>query len=340
MTRADHISADPQDYGSLIIGGYDKARFQPSNFNLSMAGTDPQTLPVKIASIIADNTIDGGTMSLLPGGNSITTIIDSTTSQMWLPQNVCDLFAEAFGLQYDSGTGLYLVNSTIHRQLRQSNPTVTFAIGDAKTSGSISNIELPYSAFDLQAGIPLFNATTNYFPLRVAANESQQVLGRVFLQEAYIFVDWEREYFSVGQVIHQNKTSNIVNVLAPSYNTGGSSSSGFSTGAIAGVAVGACVLIGGLIALAAFFIVRSRRRRLAEKKTEEDTPMELHGEHVKPPEIMSAQLYELQEGENSKHELYAKPLSELHADTPRSELDGNSETFGWDKKPTTYYEMP
>lgn len=231
----------------------------------------------------------------------------------------------------------------MHQQLKQLNPTVTFTLGGSDGSSSTTNIELPYAAFDLQGGIPIFNATTNYFPLRVAANESQQVLGRAFLQEAYVFVDWERDYFTIGQTIHQNSTSNIVPVLSATYDDGnGGHSSGTSTGTIVGIAVGACVLIAGLIGLAAFFVLRSRRRKRAASK-EDDEAMELHGDHIKPPEIMSTAMYELQEGENSKHELYAKPLVELQAETPTSELDGDGERmgrYGWDKKPTTYYEMP
>lgn len=344
-TTTDSLAAAPQDYGSLILGGYDRARFVPSHLNFSLGGTESKTLPLSIASIIAENTIQG-TLALLPGGDAITTIIDSTVAQMWLPQNVCDLFAQAFGLTYDTSTGMYLVNSTIHRQLVESNPTVTFAIGSTAQSSSTSNIELPYTAFDLQAGIPLFNTSTNYFPLRVAANESQQVLGRAFLQEAYIFVDWDREYFTIGQAIHQNSTTNIVPVLSPSSDSAtGGKSSGIGTGAIAGIAIGACAVIAALVGLAAFLVMRSRKRQRAAKAKGE-MPMELHSDHIKPPEIMSAQVYELQEGENSKHELHgthAKPLLELQADTPEQELDGDGERFGrygWDKKPNTYYELP
>jgi hypothetical protein len=72
-------------------------------------------------------------------------------------------------------------------------------------------------------------------------------------------------------------------------------------------------------------------------------PNELHSEPLKPPEIMSNQVYEMQEGENSRHELYAKDTAELQADSLERELEGDGERlgkYGWDKKPTTYYEMP
>jgi hypothetical protein len=279
-------------------------------------------------------------MSLLPNGDAIVTTIDSTTSQMWLPQNVCDLFAQAFGLKYDTYTELYLVNDTMHKQLQQSNPSVTFTLGNTGSTSEPTNIVLPYAAFDLQAGIPLFNFSTNYFPLRVAANASQQVLGRAFLQEAYVFVDWERNNFTIGQAIHQNSTTNIVPVLSPTYNSGGNDSS-LSTGTIVGIAVGAGVVIAAIIGIIAFFVIRSRRRR--RYKPHEQLLEELPDNSLPPPEIMSQNVYELQEGENSKHELevYAKHQpSELQGESFERELEGDGERLGKSQKRISIYEMP
>jgi hypothetical protein len=326
--------------GSLILGGYDKARFTPSDLSFPVDGEKNKTLPLSLESIVVDN-VPSGTLSLLPNGDAIVASIDSTTSQMWLPQNVCDLFAQAFGLRYDTYTGLYLINDTMHKQMKQSNPSVTFTLGSTDASRETTDIVLPYAAFDLQAGIPWFNFTTNYFPLRVAANASQQVLGRAFLQEAYLFVDWERNDFTIGQAVHQNSTTNIVSVLSPSYNTGGDSKSGLSTGAIVGIAVGAGAVVAIIIGLIAFFIIRSRRR--SRGKPHESLLEELPDTSVKPPEIMSAQLYELQEGENSKHELevYAKHQpSELQGESFDRELEGDGERLGKHEKRHSVYEMP
>lgn len=335
----DQIVAPSKVPGSLVLGGYDRARFTPSHLDLPIDGSKNKTLPLSIASIVAEN-VFGGTLSLLPGGNAVTTSIDSTTSQLWLPQNVCDLFAQAFGLKYDSYTGLYLVNSTIHRQLTQMNPSVTFTVGSPSSSSSTTNIILPYAAFDLQAGIPLFNYSTNYFPLSVAANESQQVLGRAFLQEAYIFVDWEKNNFTIGQAIHQNTTTNIVSVLPPSDSSQNQSST-LATGAIVGIAVGACAAVVAIVGIMALLIVRSRRRRRAHRTgSESEMPLELHDETVKPGEIYSEQIYEMQEGENSTHEIYSKQVSEMEGQSLQQELEGDGERLGKHEKKHDVYEMP
>jgi len=70
---------------------------------------------------------------------------------------------------------------------------------------------------------------------------------------------------------------------------------------------------------------------------------ELQDTSIKPPEIMSAQVYELQEGENSKHELevYAKHQpSELQGESFERELEGDGERLGKREKRHSVYEMP
>ena len=221
------------------------------------------------------------------------------------------------------------------------SPSVTFTLGSSSSSSSTKNIVMPYAAFDLQAGIPLFNYSTNYFPLRVAANESQQVLGRAFLQEAYIFVDWERNNFTIGQAIHQNTTTNIVPVLSPTYGSGSDQSSSFGTGTIAGIAVGACAVVAAIVGIIAFLVVRSRRKRRARHgKSDSDLPLELHDETIEPPEIMSHQVYELQSGENSRTEIYSKQVSELQSESLERELEGDGERLGKHEKKHDVYELP
>ena len=342
-------AASPKTPGSLILGGYDQARFSPSNLSFPVGGESNQTLPLSIKSVIAQN-VFGGTLSLLASGTPVVATVDSTVSQMWLPQSVCDLFAQAFGLNYDSSTGLYLVNNTIHSQLKQMNPSVTFAFGSNNSLDTdTTNIVLPYAAFDLQATIPLYNFSTNYFPLRVAANESQQVLGRAFLQEAYVFVEWERNNFTIGQAIHQNTTTQIVPVLSPSNRSNQQNqTSHLSTGVIVGIAVAAFAAVALAATLAVFLIVRSRRNRKAAEtctndKKEEALPTELHHETLKPPEIMSVQVYELTEGENSKHEIGGPEASELQGESLEGELEGDGErlgTYGGQKKKRDVYELP
>jgi hypothetical protein len=253
--------------GQLILGGYDSTRFSPLDptFSFSFSSDSTRPLTVGVQSIIASNTLIGVTSFTISGHLSL---IDSTVPHLWLPSSVCDLMAAAFGLTYDNSTDLYLINDSMHARLQSLNPTVTIKLGNtAYTSSNNTNIELPYSAFDLTCSPPLCSNTTNYFPIRRAANESQYVLGRTLLQEAYLIVDYERSNFTVAQNVWPDPLpdSHVVAIISPSStNTGsGGSPSSLPLGALIGIAIGGSVL---LLAFAVLLWLWLRHRRHAAEQ--------------------------------------------------------------------------
>ena len=337
-------TASPKAPGSLIIGGYDQARFKSSGLSFANGGDSNQTLPLTIRSIIAEN-VPSGTMSLLDGGKPVTARIDSTVSQLYLPKSVCDMFQQAFGLEYDAKTDFYLVNNTAHTQLLEANPSITFTLGNEDSPDSTTNIVFPYAAFALAVGIPFYSNDTKYFPIRVASNEDQQVLGRAFLQEAYLVVDWERNNFTIGQAIHQRTTADIVSITSASDDATAATAK-LSTGAIAGIVVAACVVAIG-VAVAVFFIVRSRRRRTTVAAHFADYPVdskdaaELGAEHSNLSEVAGSERYELQDGQVVKHELFGVSISELQGGSPHTELEDTSSKLSANEKPEQrVHELP
>lgn len=170
--------------GSLTLGGYDASRFTSNNMTFSFSSDDSKPLTLELQSITVTHTL-ASVGSLLQTG--ILASIDSTVPELWLPRSSCDVFEREFGLEYDAYTDRYLVNETIHQNLISTNPILSFQLGNTADNigtGQGIEISLPYAAFDLQAAYPLYNTTTNYFPIRRAENETQYTLGRVFLQEA------------------------------------------------------------------------------------------------------------------------------------------------------------
>ena len=258
---------------SLTLGGYDTSKFIANDVEWTFSPDNERDLVVALQSVSTpsrDASSPTGT-ELLP--NPIYIFIDSTVPQIWLPVAACQLFEQEFGLVYDNTTDLYLVNSTLHSDLLSRNANVTFVLGEGLTNGSSVSIVMPYAAFDLTAQTPyqgLSNSST-YFPLRRAANDTQYTLGRAFLQEAYLSVDWERQRFNVSQVDWtQNAQQHLVAI--PAYDgqetyagTGpiAHKKSGIGAGAIAGIVVGAIAAI-TVIALFIFFLRRrSRQHRKA-----------------------------------------------------------------------------
>ena len=236
-----------QVLGSLTLGGVDSGRFTPNNLSIPFAPKESRSLLVGIQSISSVDQ-NGTTSNLLPGGG-ITAFVESTEAQIWLPVEACQAFEAAFGLTYNDTNGFYLVNDALHSQLTAQNASVTFTLGNATSGGETVNITLPYASFDLLLTPPAGNLTSNtkYFPLRRADNDTQYTLGRTFLQEAYLTVDWERQNFSISEcVFPENLQQDLVAIQSPSETT---SSGGSSTGKTVGIAVG--VVVGVLFIAAA-----------------------------------------------------------------------------------------
>lgn len=186
--------------------------------------------------------------------NDVSLFIDSTVAELWLPLDICQAFESAFGLKYDNKTDLYLVDDALHQTLLQQNPSVTFTLGQKFRTDASMQITLPYAALDLQASPPYrgLQQTTRFFPIRRSSDPSQGVLGRTFLQEAYLTVDWERQNFSVSAVDWTfGKPPELTAIVSPKYAklSNPRKRLSLSTGAIIGIAIGvgftfALVMIG------------------------------------------------------------------------------------------------
>jgi hypothetical protein len=250
--------------GSLIIGGYDRSR--ASTPALTVPISDTLGFNVGVQDAVATNTLQG-TLSLI-SNEKILAAIDSSVPELWLPRSICDKFESAFGLQYHEASDRYILNDTIHTQLLQRSPTLAFTIGsDTSVSGNTTIIRLPYSAFDLEASFPIFAQATKYFPIRRAANETQYTIGRAFLQEAYLGVDWERNVFNISQAAYADPmpSADVVTILPlPNITTTNGTifdhkKTALSGGAIAGIVIGCVAAV--VIALLLLWFTCARRRR-------------------------------------------------------------------------------
>jgi hypothetical protein len=244
-------------FGSLIFGGYDASRFTPNNVVFTMTGDNLRDIVLYIRSVTS--TTASGNTTLMSSPEKA--FIDSTVADFWLPVSVCQEFEKAFGLQLDSATNRYLINSSTHDKLMSDNPNITFTLADQQSGGHTIDIVLPYASFDLNLSAPLVNNTSMYFPLRQGQNDSMYTLGRAFLQEAYVTADYNTRTFNVSQcVFDPNAKPEILAIPSdmptpvsggPSGTGGGGSGVGngantggrLSGGAIAGIVVGAVVVL-------------------------------------------------------------------------------------------------
>ncbi|KAI9707064.1 MAG: hypothetical protein M1836_000024 [Candelina mexicana] len=333
--------------GSLTLGGYDASRFTPNNLQFTFGPDISRDLLVSIRSITTSNPT-GRILMRTP----ILSFIDSTLPYMYLPLLACQEFEKAFGLIWNEKSQLYLVNDTIHDNLVSLNPTITLELANALTGGQTINITFPYASFDKEVGYPLVRNTTRYFPLMRALNDSQYVLGRTFLQEAYLTVDWERKNFTVSQAVFPDSStkqhiitipplgisSNSTNSTNPSAPTS-SKHNGLTKGAIPGIVIGILVVM-LVLAVLAFTLTKRRKRRAsaaaaaalaAEKARLEDDKFSDPGlRHGPKHELAHEQTQGLNEmsGEAPVADLPIKLRlpGEMEASTPVTEL-GAKNTF-------------
>jgi hypothetical protein len=127
-------------------------------------------------------------------------MVDSAISHYWLPQPICDAFANAFGLQLNKTLGLYILSDDQHERMLEVNPEISFTLANQQTGGQEVTFSLPYASFELKLTkeYPENNAWKRYFPVRPAATPEQNTLGRAFLQEIYLVANYESRNFSLS----------------------------------------------------------------------------------------------------------------------------------------------
>lgn len=325
---------------STTLGGYDQGRFAAGS-GLSFPFGPDQTRDLLVGIQTITKTSASGSTNLLPNG--IYAAIDSTVAQIYLPQPAITAFEKAFSLTLDPKSGLYLVNDSLHNALIAQQASVVFTLGKDISGGQTVQITLPYASFDLIAEAPLVNSSSRYFPLHLASNDTEYTLGRTFLQEAYLTADYERNNFSVAQCTWStNMTEHIIPICSLNATTcannnnknngRGGGGGGLSSGAIAGIVVGAVALLAIIALLVWLFAIRPRKKkRLAELENTEVQKRERFEGHYdskdegstnKPPPGVELDADQIHIG----HEIGGTMVigEELHAEEP----------------PKPIYEMP
>ncbi|KAI8633430.1 acid protease [Xylariaceae sp. FL1651] len=288
---------------SLTLGGYDANRFVPHDINFSLNATtrQPQTLVRAITASVSDvkqAPTSWSTPSVLLSSfnESMTALVDSSTPYLWLPPTVCDRFANILNLTWNETFGLYLFSNTDNLQRYQSAPDLSFTFTLSSTDNKdnfgapmnvsgIVNITISAEAFVQSLRYPFMNLieygapAIPYFPLKRAENGSQVIIGRSFLQEAYIITNYETSTFSLHKARFPDNplrdTSIQTIATSPDSPYPGpppqtkSEGNKMTQNQIAGVVVGVC--LGSIALITTFVIVRRRRRQFKDDGNENET---------------------------------------------------------------------
>ncbi|MCJ1283288.1 hypothetical protein MMC26_002616 [Xylographa opegraphella] len=270
---------------SLVLGGMDLNRYYPHNATFAL---DPDLNPVVSINqvTIAANPPPTSSISNSWSGQKPYTLfetsdadlftIDSTTPFLWLPEAVCTRLEAAFDIVYNEVLQLYLLNTTQQQTLANANISFTFDLSDYPGSSNVVSLHLSYNAFDLalsygfpglESVFPQMNASSpsvSYLPVRKAANSTQYTIGRMFLQETYLIVDYQRNNFSISQAkfeLDAIDNQSLMDIEPPSTDAAAAtdqSSQGLTAGAWIATAVGALVGLVILTLLICFLVFRRR----------------------------------------------------------------------------------
>ncbi|KAK3944767.1 aspartic peptidase domain-containing protein [Diplogelasinospora grovesii] len=285
---------------SLVLGGYDTNRFVPHDTTFSL---DPVTrLPtVLLRGVTAQVSYrdkapthwNSSTQALVTMNDSVRALVDSSTPYLWLPTAVCDRFADALNLTWREDLGVYIFSDGAQYNNYQEDTSLSFTFtvssydnadnfGEPLDVPGVVNITIPTAAFAQLLRYPFKNviqwgdSSIPYFPLKRSTkdiNNNQYIIGRVFMQEAYIITNYDKGTFSLHQALFpQNAVSNYSlqdidrppDSPYPAY-VGKSPGVGLSTGQTVGIVLSAFA-IGSVLGVLLWWCCRRRRRNAKKKK--------------------------------------------------------------------------
>ncbi|KAI1817800.1 acid protease [Poronia punctata] len=289
---------------SLTLGGYDENRFEPHDIKFSLNSTtrQPQALIRAITATVADfeqapGNWSASSIELSSFNESVTALIDSSTPYLWLPEELCDRFADALDLKWNETFELYLFPDLDNLQRYKSAPDLSFTftlssadnqnnLGTPLDMPGIVNITVSANAFiqsiqyPFQGQVPYGSGAIPYFPLKRTENGSRPIIGRSFLQEAYIITNYETSKFSLHKArFPDNPLRNTsIQTIPTSPNSPypgpplvKDEGNYMTKNEIAGIVVGA--LVASIVIVTIFVLVRRRKRpkdEVNENETEED----------------------------------------------------------------------
>lgn len=273
--------------GSLTLGGVDTTRFTStassftlgSNYEPSLAITSIQVSSAVFEEMTIPSNWNNNPVTLSSHADAFTATIDSSTPFLWFPESVCDMFASALNLTYDTNLQLYVYPANMSsKSLLLWGLEFTFFLANLPNSTATSDVTISFNAFNLQLSYPFpgLNAVStspsvDYFPLRRANSTTQFTIGRAFLQETYLAVDYERSTFSLYPAFFPDLSKvspNLVAITRPAGSTWPGpqiTTNSLSTGAKAGIGIGIALVV---LVIAGLLYLYIRRRRAGDGKSE------------------------------------------------------------------------
>lgn len=282
--------------GSLTLGGYDTLRFEEHDvrFNLDPYTRIPSVNLRAISATVSSpdkrpSSWSSSTKQLSGMNESVQAIIDTTTPYLYLPRTVCDRFAESFNLTWSDTFGVYLYDPTTTQfsDFLSADSSLSFSFslssydnvdnyGNPLQLPGVVNITVTSAAFAQLLRYPFKNAiawdqsSVPYFPLKRANESGPYIIGRAFMQEAYMIMNYDRSLFSVHQALYPEAPASNYSLGTierpsdspyPAY-VDENSHKGLTTAQTVGIVI-AAFAVGSAIGVTIWCCCRRRKRRRA-----------------------------------------------------------------------------
>jgi hypothetical protein len=206
--------------GSLIFGGYDKGRLigpytafnkVPLLLDVSIGvatGGSPWDFKEK-KELLLSNTSQVTTLSALP---------DPRQTYIHLPGKTCEEIAKHIPVKFDSTLKYWLwdTESSMYKTIISSPAYLGFTFPPAPGASSNVTIKVPFSLLNLTLDKPITKKPTAYFPCQSyePPSGSSYILGRAFLQAAFIGRNWNRQISWLSQApgpgVSKNGLGNVM----------------------------------------------------------------------------------------------------------------------------------
>ena len=299
-------SASLNQAGSLVFGGYDQSRvlgdvgafdlaagskMQPNLLDIQI-GVENGTSPFSESSYTNLLKLNASFNGVQPA------VINPIVPYLFMSPETCAAVAENLPVTLDSLLGLYIWNTTDPQYERIVTSSAYLALIFQKAGSGNLTIKVSFQLLNLTLEPPIVTTSQQYLPCRpfhALDNSGHYFLGKVFLQAAFIGMNWQDNKFFLAQApgpgvgasnirtIQPNDvtinsdpienfgttwarnwkaisdTDNDKNTTSNPTSPTNESGSGLSSGAKAGIAVGVVVGVVAVAGAVLLFCIRRRR---------------------------------------------------------------------------------
>jgi hypothetical protein len=195
-----HIGSTMFNYpGSLVFGGYNKGRaIGPITYFANESAVSLLDISIGVASGNSPFSFTNKD-KLLSTGRTIASP-DLLSPYIALPRQTCENLANVLPVVFDEILGYYLWNTSDpnFEMVVISAAYLGFSFAPNSDSDEAVVIKVPFALLNLTLDTPITNTPVQYFPC-TPYDTSTPVLGRAFLQAAFIGRNWETQTSWIAQ---------------------------------------------------------------------------------------------------------------------------------------------